>query len=138
MKHTNNRINYLSKEFSTTHANSEEVFITNSPIKRSINQNNNKTRMKKTINEVLSCLRNKDVIYTEVEYLCFHNDFKKLCGNCSKEKIIAILGLFVLRTYVPKLKEEENPLWREYNLNWKLYSRVIANVLKLLRENQRI
>lgn len=135
MNYKKNRIQYLLKEYSDTHANSGEVFITNSPSKKFINTNNTRTRLKQEINEVISEVSQRDIIYDNVEFICMHNKFNKLCGNCSRKKVIAVICLVVLREYNPKLKEEENRLWEKYNLSWKLYGRIVANLLKNIREN---
>lgn len=135
--HYANDINYKKKEYSETHTNSQELFITNSPTRKRINRNNNQTKLKETIKEVTEKTNNK-VIYDEVENICLQIKFREICGNCARERIIAVISLYVLRKYQPKLKEEEHKLWREYNLNWKLYSRIISNILRSLRKNSRI
>ena len=136
--HYMNSINYASKEFSETHTNSKEAFITNSPTRKRINKNNRNAKIKREIDEVIHDLPNKNVIKSEVENICFANEFRKICGNCSRQKIIAVVSLYVLRMYNPQLHEETHYLWREYNLSWKLYSRIISNILRYTREDSRI
>ena len=131
-----NRINYLVKEYSETHANSEEVFVPNSPVKKRINQNNRNAGLRKEINKVLVDVKQKEIIFKDVEHICQKNNFRSLCGNCSREKIIAIISLYVLRQYNPKLKEEESKLWKKHDLNWRIYSRIMANLYKELVKNK--
>ena len=138
MTHNRRRIDYLSKEYSTTHANSEELFITNSPIRREINKNNNKTQIKKEIHEVIYELPNKKIIYDEIENICMNNKFNKLCGNCQRQKVIAVITLYVLRNYNTKLNEEEHKLWKKYNLTWKTYARIVSNILRNMRMNSNL
>lgn len=133
-----NKINYASKEYSETHVNSKELFITNSPTRKRINKQNNNTKIKREIDEVIFKIPNRNVIKEEIENICFANEFRKICGNCSRKKIIAVVSLYVLRMYNQKLKEEEHYLWQDYNLNWKVYSRIISNILRYTRENSKI
>lgn len=132
-KHYANRIKYLSKEYSETHASREECFITNSPIKKRLNKNYKDKQLKQLVDDVLIDVSQRKIIREEVMFIVLHNNLSKLCGNCSREKIISVIILFVLRGYNPKLKEEEHKLWKKYDLNWKIYARIIANILRNIR-----
>jgi hypothetical protein len=62
------------------------------------------------------------------EIILRNKDFKKLCGNCSEEQIVAILCLRTKRRHNKKSKIDRYGLWNRYSLTWKIYSLVSDRV----------
>lgn len=77
-------------------------------------------------------------IETEVHELIQKTELKQLCPRCKEEQIISTIILFIIRTYNNNFIEERTRIWKKYKLNWKIYSRIIANLLKNMRKNQPI
>lgn len=129
------RIEKLQRRFSETNIAKDEII---SPTYRAkINRNTRANERIRMVDDVLTLVREeiRIKIKEEVYYFVKNYRLKELCSTCSIEEIIAVLCLYSWRSYNYKLKEEETKLWKTYNLSWKLYSRVISNLLRKTREN---
>ena len=130
-----NRINYLNKEYTETHLNSQE--LVSSEYK---SETNRKYYDREQIRMV------DDVIYTfpdytanrlkkEVYYICKNFRLKELGSNYKIDSIIAAITLFVWKSHNKRLIINNNSLWKKYNLSWECYAKIITNLLIKTREN---
>lgn len=61
------------------------------------------------------------------------DSLKQLCPRCKEEQIIAVVVLYVQRGFNNRLQEDKTALWRKFGLDWKLYGRIVANLLRVHR-----
>ena len=129
-----NRINYLNKEFSEVHLNSDECVTP--PYKSRVNQNYRERERIKTVDDVLYTLPSytASLLKEQVYYIVNHYRLKELCGNCKIEVIIACIVIFVWKDYNKRLIFNKNSLWKKYKLSWEIYARIIDNLLRKTRE----
>ena len=127
-----NRINYLQKVYSTTNKAPGEK-VTRKPLDKQRNINLKNRR----IDELLTYINNPYTVKEEVHQICTEvDDLKQLCPKCKFEQIVAVIILYVQRIYNNKLIEERTKLWREFDLTWKLYGRIVGRILVLTREKK--
>lgn len=65
-------------------------------------------------------------------------DIKNLHRRAKIEQIIASILLFSKFEDLVTGDVDKTQMWEDYDLNWKLYSIVIANLLKYYRKNEKI
>ena len=115
-----NRINYLNKEYTETHLNSQE--LVSSEYK---SETNRKYYDREQIRMV------DDVIYTLPDYTA--NRLKKevyyICKNFRLKEIGSNYKTLII---------DNNSLWKKYNLTWECYAKIITNLLIKTRENGRL
>lgn len=137
MKHKENRIQYLIDKYGETKIAPYECLSKDSRAK--INQQYYKNNIQKNrVQQILNETNTIKQIETEVHELIQKTELKQLCPKCKEEQIISTIILFIIRTYNNNFIEERTRIWKKYKLNWKIYSRIIANLLKNMRKNQPI
>lgn len=137
MKHKENRIQYLIDKYGETKIAPYECLPKDSRAK--INQQYYKNNIQKNrVQQILNETNTTKQIETEVHELIQKTELKQLCPKCKEEQIISTIILFIIRTYNNNFIEERTRIWKKYKLNWKIYSRIIANLLKNMRKNQPI
>jgi DNA-directed RNA polymerase subunit M/transcription elongation factor TFIIS len=129
------RIKYLLDKYGETKIAPYECLPKES--RAEINKNYYKNNIQKNrVQQLLNETHTTKQIEIEVHEIVQKTELKQLCPRCKEEQIIAVIILFIIRTYNNKCIEERTSLWKKYKLNWKLYSRIVANLLKELRKNQ--
>lgn len=105
--------------------------------RRKINKNYYGSQRTHLIDSLLTEINNPHTVKNEVYGIIKEiDDLKVLCRKCKLEQIIAVIILYVQRTHNPVMKEERTRLWNHYELSWKLYSRVLARLLRETRRNR--
>ena len=133
-QHKYNRIRYLEDKYSPTKVAQGEMLKdeTVSRIKRE--SYNNKKHL--YVDTILTQIRNPERIRDEVHDLVDHVNFSDVCPRCTSEQVISVVVLYCQRRYNDKFVEERTALWNRYGLSWKLYARVVANLLSVSREKR--
>ena len=133
-----NRINYLNKEYTETHLNSQE--IVSSEYKSETNRKYYDIEQIRMVDDVLYTLPDYTAnrLKKEVYYICKNFRFKEIGSNYKIESIIATIVLFVWKSHNKRLIINDNSLWRKYNLTWECYAKIITNLLIKTRENGRL
>lgn len=129
------RINRLLDKYGQYNVNKGEKLYGDT--RRTINKNYYNTQKKHLVDQLLTEINNPLTVKREVYGIIQEFDnLKVLCRKCKVEQIIAIIILYVQRLHNPVMKEERTRLWNHYELSWKLYSRVIARLLRETRRNR--
>lgn len=129
------RINHLLKKYGETKIAPYECLPQES--RAEINKNYYKNNIQKNrVQQLLNEINTTKQIEIEVHEIIQKIELKQLCPKCKEEQIISVIILFIIRTYNNNFTEERTKLWKKYALNWKTYSRIIANLLKEIRKNQ--
>lgn len=129
------RINRLLDKYSQYNVNQGEKLYGDT--RRTINKNYYNTQKKHLIDQLLNEINNPNTVKTEVYGIIREFDnLKVLCRTCKVEQIVAVIILYVQRLHNPVMKEERTRLWNHYDLSWKLYSRIIARLLRETRANR--
>lgn len=138
MNYKENRINHLIDKYGETKVAPYECLPKDSRAK--INKGYYKNNIQKNrVQQILNETTTTKQIEIEVHELIINLDtLKQLCPRCKEEQIISTIILFIIRTYNNNFIEERTKIWKKYSLNWKIYSRIIANLLKELRKKQPI
>ena len=140
MNHKHNRIKYLEEKYSPTKVAQGEILSKETISKIKKESYNNKKHL--YVDTILNQTRNPERIKQEVHEIVDHMDFRDVCPKCTSEQVVSIVVLYCQRQHNDMFVEERTRLWRVYGLSWKLYARVVANLLsrsrrgRLLRFNQ--
>ena len=139
-KHKYNRIHYLEEKYSNTKIAQGEILSKETVSRIKKESYNNKKHL--YVDTILNQTRNPEMIKEEVHEMVDHMNLRNICPHCTSEQVISVIVLYCMRQHNVDLKEERTALWSRYGLSWKLYGRVVANLLcryresKLLRYNQ--
>ena len=135
-RRTKNRLNYLNREYSNTHMNSDEVV--SSTFKKQINKNYGDTERIKMVDDVLYTLPSytASLLKERVYYLVKHYRLKELCSRCKMETIIAVLVIYIWRDYNKRVVINNNKIWKKYDLSWEIYAKVLDNLLRKSAEKR--
>lgn len=129
------RINRLLDKYGQYNVNQGEKLYGDT--RRTINKNYYNTQKKHLVDQLLNEINNPLTVKSEVYGIIQEFDnLKVLCRKCKVEQIIAVIILYVQRLHNPVMKEERTRLWNHYDLSWKLYSRIIARLLRETRRNR--
>lgn len=135
--HKTNRIRYLEEKYSETNIAQGEILSKETKYK--INHNYQKTQKRRIIDSILLQTNNPNTIKEEVHNICEEvDDLKRLCRTCSIEQIVTVIILYVQRLHNPRFVEEERSIWRKYQISWKMYGKIMANLLRETRRNRRL
>ena len=127
------RIEKLKKKYSETNiAKGERV---STATRKNINDKYYDNQQRRVVDGVLNNVRNKDTVKEEVHEIVKTVRLKDLCHNCEEELIISVIILYCFKSRNSQYRIERTRLWKEYNLNWRIYSLIISNLLKVTREN---
>lgn len=130
-----NRINWLLDKYGQYNVNQGEKLY--GETRRTINKNYYNTQKKHLVDQLLNEINNPQTVKREVYGIIREFDnLKVLCRKCKVEQIVAVIILYVQRLHNPVMKEERTRLWNHYGLSWKLYSRIIARLLRETRRNR--
>lgn len=66
------------------------------------------------------------------------NDLKKLYNRAKLEQIIIAILLYCKWEDNPALELDKTKPWKDYELDWKMYSRIISKILNFYRRNDRV
>lgn len=133
-----NRIRYLEKEYSEYHMNSDEL-ITPS-LKATINRNYRDLENIRMVDWVLGMATDnvQKLIKKEVYQICKTHVLKELCSRCKVNQIIAAICIYVWKRNNSNLIIDDNIFWKEYNLTWEKYAKIITNLLIKTRQKNRL
>ena len=140
MNYKHNRIKYLEEKYSPTKIAQGEILSKETISKIKKESYNNKKHL--YVDTILGQTRNPERIKEEVHEIVDHMDFREVCPRCTSEQLVSVVVLYCQRQHRNDFKEERTALWNKYGLSWKLYARVVANLLgkyrrgKLLSYNQ--
>ena len=139
-QHKYNRIRYLEDKYSPTKIAQGEILTKETVSRIKKESYNNKKHL--YVDTILGQTKNPERIKDEVHDIVDHMDFRDVCPRCTSEQLISVVVLYCQRQHNRVFKEEGTALWNRYGLTWKLYARVVANLLskyrggKLLSFNQ--
>lgn len=129
------RVQYLLDKYKINKISAGE--IVSKEYKAQVDKQIHKRHKRNDIEKILADINNPSLVRDEVYNICEEiDDLKKLCRTCKFEQIVAVIILYVQRTHNPVMKEERTKLWNKYDLSWKLYSRIIARLLRETRANR--
>jgi len=130
-----NRIEKLLNKYGEYNVNQGEKLY--GDVRKKINKNYYGTQRTHLIDSLLTEINNPHTVKNEVYGIIKEvDDLKVLCRTCKIEQIISVIILYVQRLHNPVMKEEKTRLWNHYDLSWKLYSRIIARLLRETRRNR--
>lgn len=130
-----NRIKNLLNKYGEYNVNQGEKLY--GETRRKINKNYYGTQRTHLIDSLLTEINNPLTVKNEVYGIITEiDDLKVLCRTCKIEQIISVIILYVQRLHNPVMKEEKTRLWNHYELSWKIYSRIIARLLRETRKNR--
>lgn len=139
-QHKYNRIHYLEEKYSPTKIAQGEILSKETVSRIKKESYNNKKHLH--VDTILGQTKNPEMIKEEVHDIVDHMDFRDVCPRCTSEQVISVVVLYCQRQHNRVFKEERTALWNRYGLSWKLYARVVANLLgsyrceRLLEFNQ--
>ena len=133
-QHKYNRIKYLEDKYSPTKVAQGEVLSKETISKIKKESYNNKKHL--YVDTILNETRNPERIKDEVHDIVDHMNFHDVCPRCTSEQVVSVVVLYCQRRHNDVLKEERTRLWNRYGLSWKLYARVVANLLSCYRRDK--
>ena len=133
--HEYNRAKYLLERYTPNHITPNECV--SKEYKAEVDKRRHYNSKRRQIEYLLNEINNPNTVREEVHDICREIDnLKILCRTCKVEQIIAVIILYVQRIHNTKIAEEKTRLWNHYDLSWKLYSRIIARLLRETRRNR--
>ena len=126
-QHKYNRIRYLEEKYSPTKIAPNEQLSKETISKIRKKSYNNKKHL--LTDTVLGHIRNPEKVKVEVHDMVDYLNLHDVCPRCTSEQVISVVVLYCMRQHNGVLKEESTALWSRYGLSWKLYGRVVANIL---------
>lgn len=130
-QHKYNRIQYLEDKYSPTKIAQGELLPKETVSRIKKESYNNKKHLH--VDTILTQTRNPERIKEEVHDIIDHVDFREICPRCTSEQLISVVVLYCQRQHSSDFKEERTCLWNKYGLSWRLYARVVANLLSKYR-----
>lgn len=126
------RIKNLEKKYSETNIAPQE--IVSSGLRQQINHNYYTNQQRRLVDAILNEIPNKSAVKKEVHDIVANVTLKDLCRTCKEEMIISVIILYCLNNYYTDFRVERHRLWSEYNITWRKYGLIIANLLTKTRE----
>lgn len=131
------RINYLEKKYAPNRLATGEMVSTK--YKSEVNRRQYRQRR---YFEVKTLAHKYDFNAYTVEktmfIINFVNDLKKLYKRAKLEQITIAILLYCKWEDNPALELDKTKPWEDYELDWKMYSRIISRILMIYRKNDRV
>ena len=125
-----NRIEYLQNKYSENNIAPNEILTKET--RKQINHENYKAfRRDRVYSTLKQAKMNNQIIKETLYYIDKIGNVKKICSNCKDTQIISAIAIHLNRKY-NKSRIDKNILWKEHDLNWKMYGLIISNLYNLL------